>query len=139
MDDDAREHRQAGRISPASTSDLPSFITCTTQYRPDARSGEGWVRDRVEIERIDGLGWPRNPTLSYPAMNLSVSFIGDAPDGRVVNVNVVGADGATLVSALYQYGSAGDLRHNFVGGHGFTGLHYVYHDGAMLQFWCQAD
>jgi hypothetical protein len=130
---------QAGRIAPASTSDLPSFITCTTQYRPDATSSEGRVTDRVKIERIDGLGCPRHPTLSYPAMNLSVSFIGDAPDGRVVNVVVVGADGATVASALYHYGSAGGLRHNFGGGHGFTGLHYVYHGGAMLQFWCQAD
>lgn len=96
------------------------------------------MRDRVEVERIDGLGWPKHPTLSYAAMSLSVAFIGDAPDGYVVNVNVAGVDGAPLFSALYQYGDGGGLRQNFVGGHGFTGLHYVYHGGAMLQFWCQA-
>ena len=96
------------------------------------------MRDRVEVERIDGLGWPKHPTLSYAAMSLSVAFIGDAPDGYVVNVNVAGVDGAPFFSALYQYGDGGGLRQNFVGGHGFTGLHYVYHGGAMLQFWCQA-
>jgi hypothetical protein len=41
-----------------------------------------------------------------------------------------------IVSNLFQFGP--DLRNLFHGGHGFTGLNYVYHskNKSELQFWC---
>ena len=41
-----------------------------------------------------------------------------------------------ISSRLYQFGP--DLRNQFHGGHGFTGLNYVYHSKSKgeLQFWC---
>ncbi len=40
-----------------------------------------------------------------------------------------------IASLLYQFADKPDNR--FAGGHGFTGLHYIYHpeSGAELQFW----
>lgn len=41
-----------------------------------------------------------------------------------------------ISSRLFQFGPG--LRNQFHGGHGFTGLNYVYHSKskAELQFWC---
>ncbi len=41
-----------------------------------------------------------------------------------------------IVSNLFQFGT--DLSNHFHGGHGFSGLNYVYHpqDDSELQFWC---
>ncbi len=43
-----------------------------------------------------------------------------------------------LTSHLYQLPQDSGPNDQFVGGHGFTGLNYVYHpnSGAELQFWC---
>lgn len=45
-----------------------------------------------------------------------------------------------LTTQLYQLPPASGPQNQFVGGHGFTGLNYVYHptSGAELQFWCTA-
>jgi hypothetical protein len=44
-----------------------------------------------------------------------------------------------IVSNLFQFGT--DLSNQFHGGHGFTGLNYVYHpkDDSELQFWCSVN
>lgn len=54
----------------------------------------------------------------------------------------MGTDPATddpLISTLYQLADVDLAEVDFAGGHGFTGLQYGYHDGAMLQCWCDAD
>jgi hypothetical protein len=48
---------------------------------------------------------------------------------------------AELTSQLYQLPLDSGPVNQFTGGHGFTGLNYVYHpeSAAELQFWCAAE
>lgn len=116
---------------------LPDELVCTAQYRPFAESMEGAEEQTFTVERID------RPTTSgieveFSLMTIEVHYTGDAPDGRNVRVTVTDRDGAEITTALYQIGRPGLQDIGFAGGHGFTGLHYVYHEQAMLQFFCGA-
>ena len=46
-----------------------------------------------------------------------------------------------LMALLYQLSKTERPVNQAVGGHGFTGLHYVYHPHTEveLQFWCSAE
>jgi hypothetical protein len=50
------------------------------------------------------------------------------------------ANGAELARGLYQLDPVGGLDDQFIGGHGFTGLAYVFHpdSGAEIQYFCGA-
>lgn len=114
--------------------DLPDAITCGTQYRPDAEQMEGAESPTLTVDRSDDLAGA-SATHEFPTMTLRVTYVGDAPEGRTVRVSVTADDGDPLFETLYQIGTP--LQHiEFAGGHGFTGLNYVYHGEAMLQLWC---
>lgn len=63
-------------------------------------------------------GQPEGPT--------AVLIVADAATGREIS------------RGLYQFDRSASQQPRFVGGHGFTGLHYVYHPatGAELQYFC---
>ena len=71
-------------------------------------------------------------------MTFAASYSGDVPDGRGVHVVVSTAD-RVLLRWLFQLGGQDEFPEDFSGGHGFTGLHYVYDGEAELQFWCEAE
>ena len=75
----------------------------------------------------------------FDTMSFDVSSYSDGAEADSVSVSVSATDGTVLTSVLYQLGSFDLADVQFVGGHGFTGLHYVNHLGAQLQFWCSAD
>jgi hypothetical protein len=116
----------------------PAAITCHTQYRPDAETLTGAREPNVTVERADDLA-QRPQTAEFETLTLQVAYQGDAPEGRNVSVVVSTPDGQPLVRDLYQFTDGGELSREFAGGHGFTGLQYVFHEGASLQVWCQAD
>jgi hypothetical protein len=116
----------------------PASITCHTQYRPDAETLTGAREPSVTVERADDLA-QQPETVEFETLTLQVTFQGDAPEGRNVSVVVSTPDGQPLVRDLYQFTDGSELRREFAGGHGFTGLQYVFHEGASLQVWCQAD
>ena len=62
---------------------------------------------------------------------------GDEFEGYAVSTSVVDGD-QELLDVRYQLGGTSLAEIDFAGGHGFTGLHYVSHDGSLLQFWCWA-
>lgn len=116
---------------------LPEAITCGTQYRPDAEQMEGAESPTLTVDRSDDLTGS-SATHEFPTMTLTVTYVGDVPEGRTVRVSVTTDDGAPLFESLYQIGTPlQDIE--FVGGHGFTGLNYVHHGEAMLQLWCEAS
>ena len=127
----------AGLVSCSSADGLPASLNCSTQYRPDAATMTGALSETVAVPRVEGFGPVEAQT--FPAMSLGVTFVGDVPEGRVVNVVVTDRAGEVLFSTLYQFTDGHELRTAFAGEHGFTGLNYVYSDGAMLQFRCSAD
>ena len=115
----------------------PSSLTCHTQYRPDAESLAGSREPSLTVERVDGLT-PQPARIEFETLTLEVTFSGDAPEGRNVVIAVSTTDGDPLVRNLYQYTDGAELTTAFAGGHGFTGLEYVFHEGSSLQVWCAA-
>ena len=116
---------------------LPSAITCGVYYRPlgDA-STDGAIERTVALATADG-GAAEQST-EFDTMSFAVRSFSDAGEGDSVSVSVATSDGTALTSVLYQLGSFDLADVAFSGGHGFTGLHYVDHEGAQLQFWCGA-
>ena len=63
----------------------------------------------------------------------------DAGEGRAFAIAVSdAATGAEIARSLYQLSPDG-LRNQFIGGHGFSGLVYVFHpsSAAEMQYFCQ--
>ena len=62
-------------------------------------------------------------------------------EGQSLSIYVTDLDtGDELVRQLYQIDRAKGLANQFIGGHGFTGLIYVYHpsSAAEMQYFCRA-
>ncbi len=114
-----------------------SSITCHTAYR---------LSVSVPIEREEAITIADED--SQQAIRFTdLSFHADYSDGASDNERAlrlwVTEPGQTdpLISQLYQLPAARGPQNQFIGGHGFTGLNYVYHPttGAELQYWCTAD
>jgi hypothetical protein len=116
---------------------LPVAVECGTHYRPDATQLTGAEEPELRVERSGGPTGGAE-TVEFETMTLSVTYRGDAPEGRTVELVVETATGEPLARTLYQIGDMVVQDVAFAGGHGFTGLHYVSHAGAELQVWCQA-
>jgi hypothetical protein len=84
----------------------------------------------------DAIGQPVRH--EFPTMIVEVTYQGEAPDGNNVVIVVETADGEEILRSLYQFTTGDELRTDFAGGHGFTGLNYVGYASASLQLWCQA-
>lgn len=117
---------------------LPSSIECGTQYRPDADTLDGAEEPTLTVEPSGGL-LAEPKTVTFPTMTLSVTYVGDAPEGHYVGVTVTTESDEPLVHTLYQIGGTSLEDVDFAGGHGFTGLQYVNHGDALLQVWCKAN
>jgi hypothetical protein len=126
------------------------LVACSAE--PTSGRAEGFVchhayRPSVN-EPISGEG-----TVSFPDFN-TAEFAGSESDDLVFHaqywngeedgeralrlwVTAAGFD-EPLTSQLYQLPPDSGPTDQFAGGHGFTGLNYVYHpdSGAELQFWC---
>jgi len=120
-----------------SAADPPLSVTCHTLYRPDAESADGETAPSLTVERVDG-GATQPQRLEFDTLTLEVFYAGVAPEGNNVVVTVSTPDGRPLVRDLYQFADGTQLTTEFAGGHGFTGLQYVFHGDASLQVWCDA-
>lgn len=116
---------------------LPDEIVCTTQYRPFAESMEAAEEQTFTVVRVD-RPVTQGVSVDFSLMSIEVVYVGEAPDGRTVTIVVTDRDGAEVTRALYQIGAPALQDIGFTGGHGFTGLHYVHHEQAMLQYFCAA-
>ena len=116
---------------------LPVAVECGTQYRPDAEQLAGAEDATLRVPRGDGLAGDSG-TLEFDLMTLNVTYRGEGPEGGSVDLVVTTAAGEPLARTLYQVGGTALGQVDFAGGHGFTGLHYVDHQGAQLQVWCAA-
>lgn len=113
-------------------------ITCHTTYRPSVT---------VPIESEGSVVIPGDIDAEYEApesgdLRLQARYWTGAADGeRALQLLVTPAGAAEpLLTHLYQLPQDSGPQNQFAGGHGFTGLIYVYHptSGAELQFWCEA-
>lgn len=124
----------------ASTKDsaVPEAIRCQTQYRPDAATTAGVQEPSLFVNRVDEGVLAQHEQVAFDNMVLEATFAGDLPEGHSFAFRVTTSDGVQLLQSLYQYDTGEELRTSFSGGHGFTGLNYVDHEGASLQIWCSA-
>jgi hypothetical protein len=111
-------------------------ITCTTAYRPG-------VSVPIEREESFTLGDEDvGQTLEFSDLVFHAQYSsGELDRERALRLWVTEAgEMAELTSQLYQLPLDSGPVNQFIGGHGFSGLNYVYHpdSGAELQFWCLA-
>lgn len=116
-----------------------SGFVCYYAYRPSVTVGissEGSVS--IPDYDIAEFAGPQGNDLVFHAQYWS-----GADDGeRALRLWVTAADiDEPLTSQLYQLPQDSGPTDQFAGGHGFTGLNYVYHpdSGAELQFWCAVE
>jgi hypothetical protein len=111
-------------------------ITCHVAYR----GNPGGPIEREEVLTLadeNGEG-----SLLFVEMAFHASYRAGIPDNeRALRIEITPPEQQTAITTqLYQLQVDRGPANQFVGGHGFTGLTYVYSEnGAELQFWCTAD
>jgi hypothetical protein len=114
-----------------------TVINCETYYRSSATS-EGQAQSSTAIFELSPDEKERTETFSD--LTLLAAYHDDAYDGRGLQIAVSDSkSGRQLASYLYQFQSDKLPVNQFQGGHGFTGLAYVYHpeSPSELQFFCR--
>jgi hypothetical protein len=110
----------------------PVSVECQVFYR--ASMGESFAESSVTLAAGGDRG-----TVEHDALRLDAQYRADEYEGHALSISVSDQDsGEELVRQLYQIDREKGLVNQFVGGHGFTGLVYVYHPGsaAEMQYFC---
>ena len=117
--------------SPAET------IKCTAAYRSSVELGI----EREETVTFTGVDDEQSAIFDEMMFHAAYDAAG-ADNEHSLRVWVTdAADTAVYHATLYQFPTDSGPQNQFVGGHGFTGLHYSYvpDSTAELQFWCAAN
>lgn len=115
---------------------VPASISCTAQMRPTTGSATGEETVSFTLTPVDALGGPA-ASVDVGPFGIDATFVGEAPEGHTVRIEVT-SEGEPLAADLFQYGGTDALATDFTGGHGFTGLRYLYAGEAELQYSCDA-
>jgi hypothetical protein len=123
--------------SPTSQTVSPA-LECTVFYRP-ATTAEGQAQAQ---ERTFSLAKNRDQErVTFADLELQARYADDPYEGRSLVVSVIATDMERQVTQqLYQFLPDEGPHNQFAGGHGFTGLAYLYHplSAAELQYFCQS-
>jgi hypothetical protein len=114
--------------------EMPDTVSCEVYYRPAA--GAALEGTNLALSTAGDQG-----SLEFEDMGFEATFLSDAGEGQSLSIVVTDSTaGAELTRGLYQFDSQQGLANQFVGGHGFTGLAYVYHPSSTseLQYFCAA-
>ena len=79
--------------------------------------------------------------VEHDDLRFDAQYWDDEYEGQSLSIYVTDLDtGEEIVRQLYQMDREKGLTNQFVGGHGFTGLTYVYHprSTAEMQYFCLA-
>ena len=112
-------------------------ITCNTAFRSGVST---------PIEREESFTFADEDTeqkIDFKDMSFHARYSTGELDGeRALHLWVVDMEGKDeIISQLYQFPLDSGPVNQFTGGHGFSGLNYIYHpsSNAELQFWCVAS
>jgi len=112
-------------------------IKCETLYRTSTVSSDEPLSTSSVFElRHDQKKFSE----TYTDMEIMAQYYQDDYEGRSMRVSISDpVSGRQLASFLYQFPLDEQPVNQFVGGHGFTGLVYIYHpeSPAELQFFCE--
>ena len=113
---------------------VPVRIECHVFYRASTteRLSESTVRltmdGDVELIEFDDLGF-------------NASYVDDEFEARALLISITNLNsGDEIARQLNQMDRGESLINQFIGGHGFTGLMYVYHPSSHgeLQYFCES-
>ncbi len=123
--------------SPETPSEAPlshdATIVCEVFYRAGAGGG---------LEAAPLITFTKGNDLQvfeFETMTFEASFQDDAFEGRAIRIAVTNLEGhAEMSRQLYQFDPQNPVVNQFVGGHGFTGLNYVFQPdtSAEMQYFC---
>ena len=111
-------------------------IVCEVFYR--STSGQS-LQSAPPISFSEGSD---SETLTFDTMVFEARFQDDEYEGRALSIAVTDLDtGNDITRQLYQFDSQNPVENQFVGGHGFTGLNYVFQPGSSpeMQFFCRVQ
>ena len=111
---------------------VPVSIECQVFYRPS-------VTESLSESAITITTSGDHQIIEFDELEFNAQYWDDQFEGRSLSISVVDPDtGDEVVRQLYQMDRAKSVINQFIGGHGFTGLNYVYHPGstAELQYFC---
>jgi len=113
---------------------VPVSIDCRVAYRPS-------VTESLSESAITLTTNGDHEVIEFDDMEFNAQYRDDQFEGRSLLISVTSTDtGDEVVRQLYQMDRGKNLINQFIGGHGFTGLIYVYHPSstAELQYFCEA-
>ena len=111
----------------------PIRITCEVFYRP----GAGMALEAAP--EITFAGGNERQAVSYDSLSFEGVFQDDTYEGRALSINITAPQKSSkITSQLYQFDSLNPPENQFIGGHGFTGLVYVFdpESSAEMQYFC---
>ena len=123
-------------ITPEAPSSSNRTIVCEVFYR--STSGQS-LQSAPLISFTKGSN---SETLTFDTMVFEAHFQDDEYEGRSLSIAVNELDtGSEITRQLYQFDGNNPVENQFVGGHGFTGLNYVFQPGtsAEMQFFCSVQ
>ncbi len=115
------------------TSENLEAVVCEVFYRPGAG------QPLAAAPPITLAGNERQGE-TFTAMGFEAFYQEDEFEGLALSVVIVDQEtGAEISRQLYQFDPENFPENQFIGGHGFTGLNYVFHPGssAEMQYFCR--
>ena len=110
-----------------------STLVCEVYYRPNAGQSLEAAQPMVFTQGNE------QKTHDFENMNFEARFQDDQFEGRALSIAVTNRDtGDDISRQLYQIDPQNPVENQFIGGHGFTGLNYVFHpdSSAEMQYFC---
>ena len=108
-------------------------IVCEVYYRPGAGVG---LRAAPLITFSEGID---RKTAEFDSMVFEAQFQDDDYEGRALSIAVTDREtGTEITRQLYQFDRQNPVENQFIGGHGFTGLNYIFQpdSSSEMQFFC---
>ncbi len=100
------------------------------------RAGAGQNLDAAPQITLEGN---MQNKIEFSDMAFEASYQDDQFEGQTLSIVILNLDtGAEISRQLFQFDPQNPLENQFIGGHGFTGLNYLFHPdlAAEMQFFC---
>lgn len=125
-----------GQPSQAQGNVVPVTIDCQTAYRSSVTVG-------IEQESQMSIVGDTEQTVDIGDFEFRLYYTDGLENWESRSLRLAVSEAGLnqeLTAQLYQLPKDALPQNQFIGGHGFTGLAYVYHpeSGAELQYWCVA-
>lgn len=114
------------------TGTIPDSVSCEVFYRP--APGASFADSTLTLSTAGD-----RQSLAFEDMAFAATLVSDVGEGQSLSIVVSDSKtGAELTRGLYQFDPQAGLQDQFIGGHGFTGLAYVFHPASdsEVQYFC---